>query len=93
MYYCNANKSKFRLIEFSKVNTTKSRNARIFGAKEAKFQEFPWQILLSINYNIKDIMDGEVKKKKKKCGGALLSEQHILTAASCFYDDDDLPPS
>ena len=82
-YYCNANKSKFRLIEFSKVNTTKSRNARIFGAKEAKVQEFPWQILLSINYN----------KKKKKCGGALLSEQHILTAASCFYDDDDLPPS
>ena len=70
----------------------KSSNARIFGAIEAKIHEFPWQILLAINYNMKD-MDGQVIEKKKKCGGALLSKQHILTAASCFYDDEPPAPS
>ena len=66
----------------------KSSNARIFGAEEALDHEFPWQILLYINYDGKKA-NGQVKRIMKKCGGALISDHHILTAARCFYDDDN----
>ena len=62
-----------------------STNARIFKGKEAIQKQYPWQLMLQMDF---DNLAGE--KKRKIFGGTLISRKHVLTVAHNFYHSEDL---
>ena len=58
------------------IRRTIRKQNRIFGGRPSEVNEYPWQVLLSI----------QTHEGPDMCGGSLISSRWVLSAAHCFED-------
>ena len=64
---------------------TKNRNARIFNGQDASSNQFPWHVLLVVEFpNVPNANDPN-KWHEQTGGGVWISKKHILTCSDIFY--------